>query len=70
MHLDIRLPMGLMFTLLGAILAIYGLFTGSDKAANERSLGINVNLWWGLFILAFGVVMLLLARRKNRTVAK
>ena len=67
MHLDIRLPMGLMFTLLGAILAIYGFFTGSDKAANERSLGINVNLWWGLFILAFGVVMLLLARRASKT---
>jgi hypothetical protein len=62
MHLDIRLPIGLMFSLLGAILTIYGLFTASDKAALDRSLGININLWWGLFILVFGAVMLLLAR--------
>ena len=62
MQLDIRLPIGLMFTLLGGILSIYGLITASDKAAQERSLGININLWWGLIILAFGVFMLLLAR--------
>jgi hypothetical protein len=62
MHLDIRLPIGLMFSLLGAILTIYGLFTASDKAALDRSLGININLWWGLFILVFGAVMLFLAR--------
>jgi len=62
MQLDIRLPIGLMFTLLGAILSIYGVITASDKAAQERSLGININLWWGLFILAFGLFMLLLAR--------
>ena len=66
MHLDIRLPMGLMFSLLGAILTIYGLVTASDKAAQERSLGININLWWGLFILAFGGLMLLLAARARK----
>ena len=66
MHLDIRLPIGLMFSLLGTILTVYGLFTASDKAAHERSLGININLWWGLFILAFGVVMLLLARSAKK----
>ena len=63
MQLDIRIPIGLMFSLLGAILTIYGLLTASDKAAHERSLGININLWWGLFIIGFGAVMLLLARR-------
>jgi uncharacterized membrane protein len=63
MHLDIRLPIGLMFSLLGAILTVYGLFTASDRKALEPSLGININLWWGLFILAFGIVMLLLAGR-------
>ena len=60
MHLDIRTPIGLMFSLLGAILTIYGLLTSSDKAA-------YVNLWWGLFILLFGAVMLLLARRSKKT---
>jgi hypothetical protein len=62
MQLDIRLPIGLMFTLLGAILSIYGLLTASDPEVQQRSLGININLWWGLVILAFGLVMLLLAR--------
>ena len=44
MGLDIRLPMGIMFTLVGAILTIYGVI--SDPAIYERSLGHNVNLWW------------------------
>ena len=66
MHLDIRLPIGLMFSLLGAILSIYGLFTASDKTAHEHSLGINVNLWWGLVLLAFGLVMLGFAIRAYR----
>ena len=65
MQLDIRLPIGLMFSLLGAILAGYGLFTASDKAAHERSLGININLWWGLAMLVFGMVMLFLGRRRK-----
>jgi len=62
MQFDIRLPIGLMFSLLGAILAVYGLVYASDKKVLEPSLGININLWWGLFILAFGIVMLLLVR--------
>ena len=61
MNIDIRLPMGLMFALLGAIIAVFGLF--SDPSLYERSLGFNVNLWWGLTLLGFGAVMLLLARR-------
>ena len=62
MQLDIRLPIGLMFSLLGAILAIFGFLHASDAKVLEPALGININLWWGLFILAFGLVMLLLAR--------
>ena len=56
MKLDLRLPIGLMFSLFGVILVLYGLV--SDKTIYERSLGINVNLWWGLVLLAFGLVML------------
>lgn len=56
MKLDLRLPIGLMFSLFGVILVLYGL--ASDRAIYERSLGINVNLWWGLVLLAFGLVML------------
>ena len=60
MTLDIRIPIGLLFLTIGILLAGYGLF--SDPAIYERSLGINVNFWWGGVLLAFGLVMLLLAR--------
>lgn len=61
MRLDIRIVIGAMFTVLGATLAVYGL--ASDKAIYERSLGININLWWGAVMLGFGVFMLLMGRR-------
>ena len=61
MNLDLRLPMGLMFTILGALLTGFGLV--ADNAIYVRSLGINVNLWWGLVLLAFGLIMLWLALR-------
>ena len=58
MGLDIRLPIGLMFSLLGALLAVYGLATASDAALYASSLGLNVNLAWGIALLLFGVPML------------
>jgi len=61
MRLDLRLPIGMMFSLLGAILVVYGL--ASDRAIYARSLGVNVNLWWGLVLVAFGAVMLVFALR-------
>lgn len=64
MNLDLRLPIGLMFSLFGAMLTVYGL--ASASAIYERSLGINVNLWWGLVLLAFGLVMLMLALRARK----
>jgi multisubunit Na+/H+ antiporter MnhG subunit len=63
MGLDIRLPIGLMFSLFGAVLLVYGLL--SDKSLYQRSLGINVNVDWGAVLLVFGVVMLLLGRRNK-----
>jgi hypothetical protein len=63
MSLDLRIPMGLMFSILGLVLVGYGLV--SDKAIYARSLGINVNLWWGLVMLAFGLAMLALSARKR-----
>ena len=59
MGLDIRWPIGLMFTLIGVLLTLDGLITGSKSAMYERSLGININLIWGLVLLAFGILMLL-----------
>jgi len=60
MNLDLRLPIGLMFSIFGAMLVVFGLV--SDQAIYARSLGVNVNLWWGLVLLAFGLSMLALAR--------
>jgi hypothetical protein len=53
-----------MFSLFGLLLVAYGLV--SDPRIYERSLGTNVNLGWGLVLLAFGVVMLALAFRARR----
>jgi hypothetical protein len=64
MQLDIRVPIGLMFGVLGAMLAAYGMFF-SDPAIYERSLGININIWWGLVLLAFGAGMYFFGRRAN-----
>jgi hypothetical protein len=66
MGLDIRWPIGLLFSLVGALLVIYGLATVSDAEVYQRSLGINVNLRWGLVLLIFGGSMLLLAWRASR----
>jgi hypothetical protein len=64
MNFDLRLPLGMIFSLFGAMLAVYGLI--SDPAMYARSLGIDVNLVWGLVLLAFGLCMLLLSLRAAR----
>jgi hypothetical protein len=63
MGLDIRWPIGLMFTLIGVLLAIFGAAKGSDS----MSLGININLIWGIVLLVFGVFMLLGAIKGSKT---
>jgi hypothetical protein len=67
MRLDIRTPIGLLFMVLGAILTAFGPFAG-QKIYDEHSLGINVNLWWGLVLLAFGIIMFLMGRRATSAV--
>lgn len=64
MHLDLRLPLGLMFTIFGALLSVYGLV--SDPVIYQRSLGINVNLQWGLCLLVLGLATLGLALRARK----
>ena len=59
-QLDIRVPMGIMFSILGLILTVYGAIS-HGSAAYARSLDIDVNLWWGAVILIFGVALLVLA---------
>jgi hypothetical protein len=65
MGLDIRLPIGIMFTLLGALLAVYGFATNSDPIY-QASLGININLIWGGVLFLFGAVMLAFALKARR----
>ena len=60
MHLDIRTPAGALFVVLGGLLALYGLV--SDPAIYARSLGVNINLGWGLAMAAFGGALLLWRR--------
>lgn len=61
--MDIRAPIGGLFALLGVMLIGYGLLVPESSGAATLSAGTNVNLWWGLVMLAFGIFMLLLARR-------
>lgn len=60
MGLDIKIPIGLIFSILGLLLLIFGLATGSDPMY-QKSLGFNVNLWTGAFMVVFGAFMLLLS---------
>jgi len=62
MQLDIRTPIALMFGVLGLIVTGYGLLHPNDPAIQERSLGININLWWGIVMLAFAIAMFLWSR--------
>lgn len=64
--LDIRLPIGGLFVVLGLILGGYGVATNSDAERYARSMSVNINLWWGLVMLLFGALLLLLARSTRR----
>ena len=57
--LDVRLPSGGLFTSLGLVLSVYGLATAGDPTHYARSMSVNINLWWGLVMLAFGLLLLL-----------
>ena len=70
MNLDLRIPMGLMFSLVGVILAAFGLATRTTPALYEKSLGINVNLWWGIVLLIFGQIMFHMGRRTSKQLQK
>jgi hypothetical protein len=66
MNFDLRLPIGIMFSLFGAIVAIYGLMTASSDVYKTHSLGININLVWGIVLLVFGLIMLFLALKGGK----
>lgn len=70
MNLDLRIPMGMMFTFTGAILTTWGIHTNGNAALYAKSLGINANLWWGIVLLVFGLTMYILGQRSERRVEK
>ena len=64
MGIDIRLPIGILFSLLGVTLTAYGVL--GDRSQYQQPLDFNINLVWGMVLLAFGLLMLWLGRRGMR----
>jgi cytochrome c biogenesis protein CcdA len=69
MNLDLRIPMGLMFSIIGVILTGFGAATYNNAELYARSLGVNANLWWGIVLLIFGLTMFLMGRRSQKRLA-
>jgi len=65
MGLDIRVPLGLVFLIIGGILAAFGLFTHGDTALYAKSLGVDLNLTWGGIMFAFGAIMFFVGKRQK-----
>jgi hypothetical protein len=66
MGIDIKLPIGLMFSLLGLFLTVYGLITFFDIEIYKKSLGVNINLISGLVMLAFGILMIIYSKKNKK----
>jgi hypothetical protein len=64
MGLDIRVPLGLIFLITGGIMSVYGLFT-RGSAIYAKSMGVNLNLTWGVVMVVFGAVMFFVGRRQK-----
>lgn len=69
MATDIRLPIGWLFSTLGVILVVYGLST-QGSAIYARSESVNINLWWGLIVLVFGLLLLWLGLSARRRIVR
>ena len=63
---DIRIPIGLMFSILGVLITVFGFITMSDAEMYNRSLGVNVNIIMGILMLVFGLIMLYFSRKKKK----
>lgn len=66
MNFDLRLPIGILFSLFGLILTVFGWLTRNDTEMYVKSLGKNVNIEWGIVLLVFGAFMLFLAKRGKK----
>jgi protein-S-isoprenylcysteine O-methyltransferase Ste14 len=65
---DIRIPIGLMFSIVGVLITGFGFFTISNTEMYHKSLGVNVNIIMGILMLIFGLVFLYFAFRKKKKV--
>jgi len=70
MSLDLRIPMGLLFSFVGVIMTAFGWATHDNSELYAKSLGIDVNLWWGIVMLVFGLVMFQMGRRGQKRVER
>jgi len=70
MFYDARISIGMIFTLIGTVLAAYGVATRDQAQLYVKSLGINANLWWGLVLLVLGILILTLGRRGQIRIEK
>jgi hypothetical protein len=59
MGIDIRIPIGLLFSIFGLMLSAFGLF--GDRGIYTKSLDMNINFWWGVVMVLFGFLMLALS---------
>jgi hypothetical protein len=66
MGLDIRWPIGLMFSLIGVLLTGFGAIKSSDSMTKIGGQEININLVWGIVLLVFGVLMVFFAYRGGK----
>ena len=64
--LDLKLPLGGLLSFYGAALVLYGLLSGKEVYA--RSLGVNINLIWGvvIFIVGLGLLLAVFIKRPDR----
>ncbi|GAC1657202.1 MAG: hypothetical protein NVS9B15_18500 [Acidobacteriaceae bacterium] len=65
MGLDIRVPLGMIFLIIGGIMGIFGAVTHGNATLYERSLGVDLNLTWGALMFVFGAVMFFFGRRQK-----
>jgi hypothetical protein len=64
MGLDIRIPLGLIFLIIGGMMSLFGFIT-RGTGIYQRSMGINLNLTWGALMFVFGLIMFLIGRRQK-----
>ena len=65
MGLDIRVPLGLIFLIIGGIMGVFGLVTHGDAGLYEKSLGVDLNLTWGGIMFVFGAIMFYVGKRQK-----